>query len=85
MDLIGPQLDFKEPVKAVDSGNSDAGVVSIRPVGSVADAQESDLAPLLRLLGAATPETRALLIRMLGTMLQHFQARASPDKLLTPK
>lgn len=85
MDLIGPQPDLKKPVNTVDSGQSDAGVVSIRPAGSVADAQNSDLAPLLRLLDAATPETRTLLIRMLGTMLQHFQARVSSDKPLTPK
>ena len=85
MDLIGPQLDLKKLVNTVDSGNSDAGVVSIRPVGSVADAQGSDLAPLLRLLDVATPETRALLIRMLGIMLQHFQAKISPDNPLSPK
>ena len=85
MYLIGPQLDFKTPVKTVDSGNSDAGVVSIRPVGSVADAQGGDLAPLLRSLDAATPETRALLIRMLGSMLQHFHAQVSPTNPLQPQ
>jgi hypothetical protein len=85
MDLIGPQPDLKKPVNTVDSGQSDAGVVSIRPAGSVADAQNSDLAPLLRLLDAATPETRALLIRMLGSMLQHFHAQVSPTNPLQPQ
>ena len=79
--LVERQLPKLEPdaTKGVISGTF-GGCAESAPSS---DPLSGDLAGVAKLLDAATPETKALLIRMLGTMLQHFHAKISPDDQLT--
>ena len=81
--LVERQLPKLEPdaTKAVNSGTFGGHAES----APSSDPLSSDLANIARLLDAATPETRALIVRMLGTMLQHFHAQVSPANPLQPQ